>query len=175
MPTDQKPDYSQEPFVIEQSSTEIIFENDGTSARKSKMRVRIQSDAGIQRYAVLTFAYQSFTEAVDIEYVRVRKPDATLVVTPSDSVQDLASEITRQAPFYSDLRERHVPVKGLGVGDVLEYQAHWKTVKPLAPGQFWLSYNFAHDGIHLQERLQVDVPREAPREVEESELKPSHH
>jgi uncharacterized protein DUF3857 len=34
----------------------------------------------------------------------------------------MASEITRQAPFYSDLREKHIPVKGLSSGDILEYQ-----------------------------------------------------
>lgn len=157
---DQKPDYSQEPFVFEEGSTEIVFENDGTGTRTSKMRIRIQSDAGIQRFAVLTFAYQSSTESVDIDYVRVRKADGKLVLTPSDNVQDLASEITRQAPMYSDLREKHVVVKGLGVGDVLEYQALWKTTKPLAAGEFWTSYNFSHDSILLKEILEISVPRE---------------
>ena len=80
-----------------------------------------------------------------------QKPDGTVVSTPVDTAQDMPTEITRQAPFYSDLREKQVAVKGLSVGDVLEYHAHWRTTKPLVPGQFWYAYNFAHDSILLQE------------------------
>ncbi len=159
-PPDAKPDYSVEAFVAEQDSTRIVFENDGTYRRESTARIRIQSGAGVQRYGVLTFPYQNSTEGVDIEYVRVRKPDGTVVPTPPDNVQDIAAEITRQAPFYSDLREKHVAVRGLGVGDVLEFQSHWHTTKPLASGQFWYAYNFSRDGIILQEQLQISVPRD---------------
>src|SRR5271155_1690764 len=70
---DTKPDYSKEAFVVEQTSARIVFENDGTGTRDWSGRIRIQSDAGVQRYGLLTFAYQNSTESVDIDYVRVRK------------------------------------------------------------------------------------------------------
>jgi len=167
-----RPDYSSEAFIIEQDSTRITFENDGTSTRQSTARIRIQSDAGIQRYGVLTFRYQDSTESVDISYVRVRKEDGSIVSTSSENVQDMASDITREAPFYSDLREKHVAVKGLGVGDVLEYQLQWRTTKPLAPGQFWFAYNFSEGAIILQEQLQIGVPRSRPVKWKSSKLKP---
>jgi tetratricopeptide (TPR) repeat protein len=171
-PTNAKLTYSDEAFVVEQDSTRIVFENDGTTDRESTARVRVQSGAGVQRFGVLTFSYQSSTEAVDIDYVRVHKLDGTDVPTPPESVQDMAADITRQAPFYSDLREKHVAVRGLGVGDVLEYRAHWHTTKPLAPGQFWFAYNFSHDGISLQEQLRISVPRDRPVKWKSRELKP---
>src|SRR5437762_6254473 len=71
----------------------------------------------------------------------------------------MPADITREAPFYTDTHETHVAVKGLGAGDLLEYQAHWQQKKPLIPGQFWLGYNFAHSGIVLQEIVEVSVPR----------------
>jgi hypothetical protein len=139
-PPDLKLDYSREAFVSEQDISHVTFDNDGTSIRESRARIRIQSGAGVQRFGVLTFPYESSTQTLDIDFVRVRKPDGTTVLTPSDSVQDMPSEITRQAPFYSDLHEKHVAVKGLGVGDVLEFQTHWRTTKPLAPDQFWFAF-----------------------------------
>lgn len=172
-PADGKPDYSQEAFVAELDSTRIAFENDGTANRESTARVRIQSGAGVQRFGVLTFPYENSTGSVEIDYVRVRKPDGTVVSTPPDNVQDMASEITRQAPSYSDLREKHVAVKGLGVGDVLEYQTHWRVAKPLVPGQFWFSYNFTHEGIILQEQLQISVPRDRAVKWKSSNAKPA--
>ena len=94
------------------------------------------------------------------------------MLTPPDNIQDMAAEITRQAPFYSDLRERHVAVKGLGVGDVLEYKTVERVTKPLAPGQFWLEYNFSHDFILLHEQLEVSAPRERAIKWKSPEVKP---
>jgi tetratricopeptide (TPR) repeat protein len=153
-------DYSKEAFVDESDITRVSFENDGTGTREWLLRIRIQSDAGVQRYSVLTFPYQEATEKLDIDYVRVRKPDGTVVVTPADNVQDMPSDITRQAPFYSDLHEKHIAVKGLAVGDVLEAHGLWHVTKALAPGQFWISFNFSHDFIALHQELQVSLPRE---------------
>ena len=171
--SDTKPDYSKEAFVIEQTSTRITFENDGTGARESAARIRIQSEAGVQRYGLLTFSYQNSTESLDIDYVRVQKPDGTLISTSAENTQDMAAEITREAPFYSDLREKHIAVKGLGVGDLLEYQAHWRVTKPLAPGQFWYAYNFSHDSIILREQLQISVPRDRLVKWKSPDVKPT--
>jgi hypothetical protein len=133
----------QEAFVIEQFSRKEKFENDGTFSREDSARVRIQSEAGVQKYGLLAFSYASATGTFEISYVRVRKPDGSTVETPADNVQDMAAQITREAPFYSDLHEKHVAVKGLSVGDVIEFKTQEHTTKPLAPGQFWTSYRFS--------------------------------
>ena len=159
-PTPTKPDYSKEAFVDEDDTSKLSFENDGTCMRETSTRIRIQSDAGVQHFGVLTFPYQSANETMEIEYVRVRKPDGTVVTTPNDSAQDMPSEVTRQAPFYSDLHEKHFAVKGLAPGDTLEYAARWHLTKPLAPGQFWFAHNFAHDFIVLHEEIQVSIPKD---------------
>lgn len=168
-----KADYSKEAFVDEQDVTKIDFENDGTGTRETSARIRIQSDAGVQRYGVLTFSYESAIETIDIDYVRVLKPDGTVITTPAENIQDMSAEITRQAPFYSDLREKHVAVKGLSPGDVLETKAHWHADKPLAPGQFWYAFNFSHDFIVLDQELQISVPRERAIKWKSPEVKPA--
>ena len=62
---------------------------------------------------MLTFRYQNSTESTDIDFIRVRKQDGSIISTPPENVQDMAADITRAAPFYSDVREKHVAVKGL--------------------------------------------------------------
>src|SRR5271168_3687392 len=132
---EMKSDYSKEAFVDEEDSTKVAYENDGTGTREVTARIRIQSEAGVQRYSVLTFSYQQSNENIYVDYVRVRKPNGSLVVTDLDNVQDMAAELTREAPFYSDLHEKHVAVKGLSQGDVLEMHVRWQIIKPLALGQ----------------------------------------
>ncbi len=66
---------------MEKSMTDIVFNSDGTNTREQKTRIRVQSDAGVQQYGILNFPYQGDIEHVDIDYVRVKKPDGTVVVT----------------------------------------------------------------------------------------------
>ncbi|MGC2790832.1 MAG: DUF3857 domain-containing protein, partial [Candidatus Sulfotelmatobacter sp.] len=139
-PAPAKPDYSQESAIVEQLTTKIAFDNDGNLTREQSSRIRVQTDGGVQQWGLLNFPFQSATQTVEVDYVRVRKADGSTLITPPDNVQDLDAEITRSAPFYSDLREKHVAVKGLAKGDILEYEAHWHSVKPLVPGQFWFQY-----------------------------------
>ena len=168
-----QPDHSAEAFVVEENTDSFSFENDGTSTRDSLARVRMQSDAGVQRFGLLTFSYQKSVETVEIDYIRVRKPDGSIVATPLDDVQDMPSNITREAPFYSDLREKHAPVKGLSTGDVLEWQCHWRQTKPLVPGQFWTSFAFSHDDVVLKQQLQISVPHDRAVKIKSSGAPPT--
>ena len=106
--------------------TRVVFQSDGTSTREQRARVRVQSEAGVQQYGILRFPYQASVERVEVLDVRVTKPNGSVVATPLDSIQDVTSEIYRDAPLYSDLREKHVAVKGLEPGDTLEYSVRWQ-------------------------------------------------
>lgn len=130
-------DFSKEAYVIERLATREAAEADGTATREVSGEVRVLADAGVKAFAVLNFTYTSANQAVEIDYVRVRKPDGTIVKTPDYNIQDMPGEVTRRAPMYSDIHEKHVAVKGLGVGDVLEYQVQYRVVKPQVPGHFW--------------------------------------
>jgi tetratricopeptide (TPR) repeat protein len=167
-----EPHPEQEGVVVEQFSTSIQFENDGTSTREVTARVRVQSEAGVKQFGVVAFQYQGGSQSVEIDYVRVRKPDGTVVATPQDYIQDLDSAITRDAPLYSDLREKHVAVKGLSPGDNLEYHVTWRTTKPLAPRQFWCTYQFIKVGIVLDEQLRVKIPRGRNVKVKSTSINP---
>src|SRR5580698_3745618 len=72
-------DNSKEAFVIEQYTQKEKYENDGTSYEEDSGRVRIQSEAGVQQYGVLTFSYPSGTGTFEIAYVRVHKPDGSVI------------------------------------------------------------------------------------------------
>jgi tetratricopeptide (TPR) repeat protein/transglutaminase-like putative cysteine protease len=165
-------DLSKEAFVIEHSQTRVVAEADGTGTRETSAVVRMQADAGVKQFAVLQLAYSSTNETIDIGYVRVRKADGTVVTTPDYNIQDLPAEVSRVAPMYSDVHEKHIAVRGLGVGDVLEYQVLYRVTKPHVPGHFWFEYSFARDSVIQDERLEIDVPREKTVNVFSPDHKP---
>ncbi|HWQ03220.1 MAG TPA: DUF3857 domain-containing protein, partial [Candidatus Nitrosotenuis sp.] len=165
-------DFSDEAFIIQNRVERLNFENDGTGTRELTLRVKVQSEAGLQRYGVLQLRYARRTETLEIVFVKVRKPDGAEISTPLESVQEMPSQISREAPFYSDTREKHLPVKGLSVGDVVELKCIWRQTEPLAPGQFWTSVQFERDDIVLSETIQISVPRERAVIVKSPELPP---
>jgi tetratricopeptide (TPR) repeat protein/transglutaminase-like putative cysteine protease len=165
-------DYSKEAYVIERYSARILAETDGSGSRELTAEVKVLADAGVKAFAVLDFTYTSANEVVDIDYVRVRKPDGTVVKTPDYNIQDMPGEVTRTAPLYSDIHEKHVAVKGLAVGDVLEYLVRFRVVKPEVPGQFWYEHSFITDGIVKDERLEISFPAGKYVKVVSPEFKP---
>ena len=157
-PVTAKADYSKEPFVIEQWRTRFRFESDGTGRKETVIRIRVQSEAGVQRWGQLRFGYNSASEQFEIPYVRVIKEDGSVVTAGADAVQELSEPIQRIAPIYTDYREKHVTVPGLRPGDVLECETVTTIQSPLAQGQFWMQYDFQKSVIILDERLEIDVP-----------------
>ena len=102
----QKPDYSQEAVVIEQLAMAYRFERDGTGRRELSLRVKVQSDAGVERFGQLIFPYTSGNENLEMDFVRVRKADGTVVSATASDVQDLSAPLAREAPIYTDLRQK---------------------------------------------------------------------
>ena len=171
-PASPAPDFSKEAYVIEKLNARIAFEEDGGGTRERAAEIRILAEAGVKTFAVLSFTYTSANEVVDIDYVRVRKPDGTVVKTPDYNIQDMPGEVTRSAPLYSDIHEKHVAVKGLAVGDVLEYLVRYRVVKPEVPGQFWFEDSFITDAIVKQERLEISMPAAKYVKVSSPDFKP---
>jgi Tfp pilus assembly protein PilF len=166
-------DFSKEAYVLEMLRTRVRFEADGTGSRELTGRIRVQSEAAIHDLGLLRFSYASTFESLNIDYVRVRKPDGTVVVTPASDVQEVDSGVSRQAPMYTDQREKHIAVKALGSGDVLEYRMVWTVHDALAPGHFWISDNFVRDVICLDEQIDVDVPKDMPIKLSSGAITPT--
>jgi tetratricopeptide (TPR) repeat protein len=156
---EQQKDYSQESFVIEKVVTRFRFESDGTGRKETIARVRVQSEAGVEQWGQVVFGYNSANERVEIPYVRVLKKDGSVVTAPADSVQDLSAPIEREAPVYTDYRQKHITVPGLRPGEVLEYDVATVIHTALAPGQFWTEFDFDKNNIVLDEQLEVDIPK----------------
>jgi transglutaminase-like putative cysteine protease/tetratricopeptide (TPR) repeat protein len=152
--------YKNEAVVYERSETTYRMHADGSGERDVHAVLRIQSQGAAQQFGVVSFAYASAYETPTIKLVRVHKADGTTVDTPVADAIDMPAEVTREAPLYSDLKEKHLPVRSLSPGDTLEYEVDTAINKPEAPDQFWGAYHFTAPGtqIVLAEVLTVEAP-----------------
>jgi len=152
--------FSNEGVVLERSDTTYSMHADATGERDQHVRVRIQSNGAVQQFGVLAFSYASASETPVIKFARVIKPDGTIVETPVSDAIDMAAEVSREAPLYSDLKEMHLPIRSLSQGDTLEYEVDTIINKAETPGQFWGADHFVAPGtvVVLEEGLTLKVP-----------------
>lgn len=162
-PIEKPADYSQEAFVVEQVRMLYRFEKDGTGKRDLTTRVRVQTEAALERFGQLVFAYSSANENFDVDFLRVEKKDGTVIAASANDIQDLSAPIAREAPIYTDLRQKHVTVRGLRPGDVLEYHVVWHVHTAVAQNNFWLEEDFSNPAslIFLDNQLEVNIPRDS--------------
>ncbi|MBB5056749.1 uncharacterized protein HemY [Granulicella aggregans] len=151
--------YRDEPFVFERYDTTTTMKADGTGDIVQHVIVRVQSDGVARQFSVLNLSYASANSTATMEFVRVHKPDGSTINTPVDDAMEMPAEVTREAPMYSDLKEKHLPVRSLASGDRLEYQFHTVLTKAQAPGQFWGAEHFlVQGGVVLEQSLTLSVP-----------------
>ncbi len=155
----KKVDHSQEAAIYERIVNRVRFENDGTGVEETEAVIRVQSQAGVKQFGQMVFGYSSATEKLDVEYMRVRKADGRVVATPESTAQDFAPDVLKEAPMYSDYRQRHISVASLAPGDTLEYRTVTHIVTPLAEGHFWYEHTFPKHIVVGEDRLEIDVPK----------------
>ncbi len=164
---------SSEAYVFDLIQTRIAFEADGKGYRDLVARVSIKSESAVREFGLLTYPFASSFESLEVIYARVRKPDGSVVETPASDIQELDSAVSREAPMYTDQREKHIAIKSFSAGDVLELHIRWTIHEPIAPGHFWFDHNFFREGVCLKETLEIDVPRDLPVRLRNSDPQPS--
>ncbi len=141
------------------------FQADGTGVQDYSGVFHILQESALKNLAVLVFGYSSDVEALDVDYVRVKKADGTVVLTPPENIQDLSAAVARQAPMYSNARELHIAVKGLAVGDTLEFHLRRNIKKNEVTGQIWVSIEVPRADVVREQIDQVSLPLDKPCQV----------
>lgn len=152
-------DYSAEPIVIEHLDSVYDMAADGTGTKVTTAVGRIQSEASLKEVGVLTVPYTASTQRVQIIYARVRRSDGTVAETPVDQAMDMPSPVTKEAPFYSDLKQIQLPIRSLRVGDTLEWQSKVTLTKGEIPNQFFGQEIFSENAVVLSQTLELRVPK----------------
>ena len=171
-----KPDYAGESFVFEQLSRIYRYAADGTGSKEISGVIAIHNQAAVKALSIIPFDFASSSEHIEIDYVRVRHADGSIVSTPATDAQELPTEVTRQAPFYSDLKQEQIPVRSLQPGDHLEYKLRIVRTKPESTGHLWGSESFylpSSGAVVLSESVELHVPKASFVQVWSPKYKPT--
>jgi tetratricopeptide (TPR) repeat protein len=169
-------DYPGESLVFDNLTRSYTFAADGTGTREISGVIEVRNQAGVKALSVIPFDFASSAEHVEIDYVRVHHADGSIVTTPAADAQELPTEVTREAPFYSDLKQEQIPIRSLQPGDLLEYKLRIVRTKPEVPGHFWGADSFflpSHEIVIRSEVIELHVPKDAYVQVWSPNHKPT--
>jgi transglutaminase-like putative cysteine protease/tetratricopeptide (TPR) repeat protein len=169
-------DYPGESIVFDHLTRTYTFAADGTGTREITGVIEVRNQAGVKALSILPFDFASSAEHVEIDYVRVHHADGSIVTTSPTDAQELPAEVTREAPFYSDLKQEQIPVRSLQPGDLLEYKLRFVRTKPEAPNHFWGAETLflPSSGIVIRsEVVELRVPKEGYVQVWSPNYKPT--
>ncbi|GAA3756103.1 DUF3857 domain-containing protein [Terriglobus aquaticus] len=150
--------FSDEAAILRNSNIVLQYNADGTGTRTESQSFKLQSEAAVRQFGVVSLVYASATQTADFVYVRVRRSDGSVVDTPLTDVQDQTPPVTQQAPFYSDIKLKQMPVRGLRVGDIVEWQTHVVIKQAEAANQFWGTVPFVRDLVTQHQTVELRFP-----------------
>ena len=146
------------PFVIEALENTQRLEADGRGRSTVLARVQILNEAGRQAYGQLYFPYVDGVSSVRVTRVRTLKSDGSKVDTSLREVRDMIPAVTRQAPTFSNLKFKVVPVTDLEIGDRVESESVTTLKRPIVPGHFWMNHIPMRDHPVQAERVTLELP-----------------
>jgi tetratricopeptide (TPR) repeat protein len=151
-----------EAYVIKKYSTDARFESDGTGEVTVRALLRIENEAGAQKFRDFQFRYRSGYQQMLIRAVTIGRANGSRVdvLASPDALHQQVSALTADAPAYRGIEEMHVLVPSLQAGDLLGYEVVTRNIKPLAHGEFWFEHRFMRDAIVLDEELSINLPAE---------------
>ena len=157
--------FAAEPYVIESYATVDAVKLDGTGTEEQTTTVKVQSEAALQQFGVLAISFERLSQTAEFGYARVHHPDGSVVETEVAGAMEQPAAVTREAPSYSDLYARELPIKDLRIGDVLEWRTVVTTTKPDIPGQVFGQRWFLSGAVVLRETRELRYPAAMPVKV----------
>ena len=159
------PTYSSEAYVVEQSDKVFRYNKDGTGTQTHHFRVKVQNDAGVHDFSVISTPFASSSQSARVDSLTVTHADGSVSVTPPADTMTMPATVTQQAPIYSDLDVLQTPVRGLRPGDTVDYKITITQFKAEAPGEFWDGADFMKDSVVLSQTVILDVPNGKPTHI----------
>ena len=150
--------YPDEPFVYLLDDGIVRFEADGRGTRTFRQVVQVLTQAGAERWGEQVFSYSSTHEKLTVNWIRVLKPDGTVISDKPTHEQESDSPAALDAPVYSDVKLHRATLGGVAPGVLVDYSYTVETTTPVMPGDFYTSWSVTNVRPTLRSRFIVDVP-----------------
>jgi len=105
-----------DPYIFLLDDGVVRVEPDGRTIRTYRQVIQILNQDGVEDWAEQSFGYNASREKLRINWIRVVKPDGTVISDGPSHEQESLSPVALSAPVYSDGKVRRISLAGVAPG-----------------------------------------------------------
>jgi uncharacterized protein DUF3857/transglutaminase superfamily protein len=151
-------DYPDESVVLLLDDGVVRYEADGTGAKTYRQVTQILTAEAVEDYAEHEFSYAPGHQRLTVNWVRVVRPDGSVVSDAPTQVQDADLPATLGDPVYSDTRVRRFSLSGVAPGTIVDWSYTVEERKPFLRGDFTAPWSVHTGRFTRRSRYIVDLP-----------------
>ena len=151
-------EYPDEPVVLLLDDGVVRREPDGTGTTTYRQITQILSPEVVKDYAEHEFSYSPGHQRLTVNWIRVVRPDGTVVSEAPTQVQDADVPAMLSDPVYTDTKVRRFSLSGVAPGTIVDWSYTVEERKPFLPGDFSLNWSVHTGRLTRRSRYLVDLP-----------------
>jgi transglutaminase-like putative cysteine protease len=148
----------------------IRLEADGTGTRTFRQVIQVLKPAAATRLQEQSFSWSPGHQKLTVNWIRVVKPDGTVISDAPSQVQESDVPAARNTPVYTDQRIRRASLSGVAPGTLVDYSWTIEETKPFMPRDFFEGWRVTTGNYVGRSRLIVDVPANLTPRIRETNL-----
>lgn len=160
-----------DPYIYLLDDGVVKVEPDGRTVRTYRQVIQILNQDGVEDWAEQSFGYDASREKLRINWIRVVKPDGTVISDGPSHEQESLSPVALSAPVYSDGKVRRVSLAGVAPGTIVDYSYTTERFGAPLPGDFYSAWSVHTSRLTRRSRLVVDMPESYHPRIQEHNLR----
>ena len=151
-------DYPEETAAFLLDDGVIRLEANGTGTRTFRQIVQILRPEAAERFREQRFSYAPKHQKFTLNWIRVVKPDGTVISEKPAQVQE--SDVPAQLgdPTYSDRKVIRASITGVEAGTIIDYSTTTEELQPFLAGDFFETWGVSTGLSVRRSRYIVDLP-----------------
>jgi transglutaminase-like putative cysteine protease len=163
-------DYPEEGVVLLLDDGVMRYEANGTGRTTYRQVTQILDPGAVEDYAEHEFSYTPERQRLTVNWIRVVRPDGTVVSEAPGHVQDADVPASLINPVYTDLKVRRYSLSGVAPGTIVDWSYTIEELKPVLPGDFSISWSVHTGHFTRRSRLLVELPSALTPRIAERNL-----
>jgi transglutaminase-like putative cysteine protease len=162
--------YPEDATVLLLDDGVVRFEADGRSVRTFRQVAQILRPEATEGYQEFTFSYAPGHEKMTVNWIRVVRPDGTVISPAPTHEQESDVPAAEGNPVYTDRRVQRYSISGVAPGTIVDWSYTTEELKPFLPGDFLQTWGVTTGEPTMRSRFLVDVPSALKIRIRETNL-----
>jgi transglutaminase-like putative cysteine protease len=166
-------DYPEHDFVYLLDDGIVRVEADGRASETYRQIVQILTQRGAEVWGEQTYAYNPDRERFAMNWIRVLRPDGTVISDSPRHEQETSTMVSEDYPVYTAQRIKRISLGGVAPGTLVDYSYTRETLAPPLPGDFTTGWLVTTGSPVRRSRLVLDAPAGLDLRIDEDNVAPA--